>query len=97
MEPIRQVLAVLLVLGLLGGTLYWLRSKGAARLTVRGFGRSANRRMRSIEELRLTPHHSLHMVKVGDRVLLVALSPGGCSVLSASGLEIQVEDRAVSR
>jgi flagellar biogenesis protein FliO len=97
MEPIRQVLAVLLVLGLLGGALYWLRTKGAARLTVKGFGRSANRQMRSIEQLRLTPQHSLHMVKVGDRVLLVALSPGGCSVLSASGVEIQVEDRMVTR
>jgi flagellar biogenesis protein FliO len=97
MESIRQVLAVLLVLGCLGGALYWLRSKGAARLSVRGFGRSANRQMRLLEQLRLTPQHSLHMVKVGDKVLLVALSPGGCSVLNTSGVEIQVEDRVVNR
>jgi len=97
MEPIRQVLAVLLVLGLLGGALYWLRSKGAARLTIKGFGRSTTRQMRSIEQLRLSPQHSLHMVKVGDRILLVALSPGGCSVLSASGIEMQTEDRLVNR
>lgn len=97
MEPIRQVIAVLLVLGSLGGTLYWLRAKGAARLTVKGFGRSASRQMRSIEQLRLTPQHSLHMVKVGDRVLLVALSPGGCSVLSASGVAMQLEDRVAGQ
>jgi flagellar biogenesis protein FliO len=51
--------------------------------------------MRSIEQLRLTPQHSLHMVKVGERVMLVALSPGGCSVLN-SGIEMQIEDRVVS-
>jgi len=97
MESIRQVLAVLLVLGCLGGTLYWLRSKGAARLSVRGFGRSANRQMRLLEQLRLAPQHSLHMVKVGDKVLLVALSPGGCSVLSASGVAMQLEDRVAGQ
>ncbi len=97
MEPIRQVLATLLVLGLLGGTLYWLRTKGFARLNGRGLGRPANRQMRSIEQLRLTPQHSLHMVKVGDKVLLVALSPGGCSVLSANGIEILADERTVSR
>jgi flagellar biogenesis protein FliO len=53
--------------------------------------------MRLLEQLRLTPQHSLHMVKVGDKVLLVALSPGGCSVLNTSGVEIQVEDRVVNR
>ncbi len=92
MEPVRQVLAVLLVLGLLGGTLYWLRTKGAARFGVNGLGRSATKQMRSIEQLRLTPQHSLHMVKVGDRVLLVALSPGGCSLLSGGDLQIQIQD-----
>jgi flagellar biogenesis protein FliO len=97
MEPIRQVLAVLLVLGLLGGMLYWLRTKGAAQINMKGFGRAGNRQMQSIEQLRLTPQHSLHMVKVGDRVLLVALSPGGCSLLSGGDLQIQIQDNGVSR
>jgi flagellar biogenesis protein FliO len=97
MESMRQVIAVVLVLGLLGGALYWLRTRGAARLTVKGFGRPAMRQMRSIEQLRLSPQHSLHMVKVGDKVLLVALSPGGCSLISTSGIETSVEDRVVSR
>lgn len=97
MEPIRQILAVLLVLGLLGGTLYWLRTQGAAKLTMKGFGRPSTRQMRSIEQLRLTPQHSLHMVKVGNRILLVALSPGGCSVLNTGGMEIQVDDRLTSQ
>jgi len=47
MEPIRQVLAVLLVLGLLGGALYCSAPREPPGLTVKGFGRSANRQMRS--------------------------------------------------
>ncbi|HUO31241.1 MAG TPA: flagellar biosynthetic protein FliO [Bryobacteraceae bacterium] len=97
MEPVRQILAIVLVLGLLGGTLYWLRRVGGARLTVKRPGRASTRQMRSIEQLRLTPQHSLHMVKVGDQILLVALSPGGCSVLRTTGVEVTAVDRVVSR
>jgi len=97
MEPIRQILAVLLVLGLLGAALFWLRSKGVARFSVKGLGRTGNRQMRAIEQLRLTPQHSLHMVKVGDRVLLVALSPGGCSVLNTGDLQIQIPESGANR
>ena len=97
MEPVRQILAVLAVLGLLGGTLYWLRTKGAAQFAVKGFGRAANRKMRLVEQLRLTPHHSLHLVNVQGRMLLVAVSPQGCSVLTGGEVEVQTEDRTVSR
>jgi len=97
MDPVRQILAVLLVLGLLGGALFWLRSKGAARISVKGFGRAGNRQMQTIEQLRLTPQHSLHMVKIGDQVLLVALSPGGCSLLSGGQLQIHIQDHGVTR
>jgi flagellar biogenesis protein FliO len=39
------------------------------------------RQLESIERLPLTPHHSLHLVRVEDRTVLVAVSPGGCSLL----------------
>ena len=93
MEAIQQVVAVLFVLGLLGGTLYWLRAKGAASFAGKGFGRPANRRMQSIERLPLTAQHSLHLVSVAGRTLLIAVSPGGCSLLD-DGLERDLrEDR----
>ena len=95
MESIRQIIAILFVLVLLGGALYWLRAKGMARLNVRGLARGNGRKMQLIEHLRLSPQHSLHLVSVGGRLLLVAVSPGGCSVVSASALEIQIEDGAV--
>ena len=97
MEPVRQILGVLLVLGLLGGALYWLRSKGMAQFAAKGLRRPGARQMCSLEQLRLTPQHSLHMVKVGNRVLLVALSPGGCSVLNGGDLEIQIQDRGLTQ
>jgi flagellar biogenesis protein FliO len=95
MEGIQQVLTVLFVLALLGGTLYWLRKKGVARFAVKGMGRGGNRRrMQSIEHLPLTQQHSLHLVNVSGRTLLIAVSPGGCSVLDASVWEVSLEKRA---
>lgn len=84
MEALQPVLAVLFVLGVLGGALYWLRAKGVARFNGNGIGRSGARQMRVIERLVLTPQHSLHLVTVGGRRLLVAASPGGCTVVDAA-------------
>jgi flagellar biogenesis protein FliO len=97
MESLQQVLTVLFVLGLLGGTLFWLRRKGLARFTVKGLGRAGSRQMQSIEQLPLTPQHSLHLVRVAGKVLLIAASPGGCSVLDGTGWEVPTETRMVSR
>jgi len=97
MEAIQQVATVLFVLGLLGGTLYWLRSKGVARFAVKGMGRTGGRQMESIERLPLTPQHSLHLVRVAGRVMLIAVSPGGCTVLDGSAWEIPANDRVVTR
>jgi flagellar biogenesis protein FliO len=88
MEAIQQTLVVVFVLGLLGVTVWWLRSQGIARFSGRGLGRGGVRRMQAIERMALTPQHSLHLVKVGNRVLLIAVSPGGCSVLDSGGWEI---------
>ena len=97
MEAIQQTLVVVFVLGLLGGTLYWLRRKGLAQFNLRGMGRANGHRMQAIERLALTPQHSLHLVNVSGRVLLIAVSPGGCSVLDGSSWEIPADDRMVAR
>jgi flagellar biogenesis protein FliO len=89
MEAIQQTLVVVFVLGLLGATLYWLRSKGIAGFTTKAVGRGGTRRMQSIERMALTPQHSLHLVNVSGRVLLIAVSPGGCSVLDGIGGGLQ--------
>ena len=86
MEAIRQMLAMCLVLGLLGAALWWLRRKGLAKFSHPGFGKS-ERKMQLVEKLALSPGHSLHLVRVGGRMLLVASSPGGCALLEASAGE----------
>jgi flagellar biogenesis protein FliO len=97
MEWLQQTAAVLLVLALLGALLYWSRGKGFAQVRLKGVGRGANRRMQSLERLILTPQHSLHLVSVGGRVLLVAVSPHGCSVVDGGEWGIAPEDGRTPR
>ena len=91
METMQSALAVLFVLGLLGGGLFFLRAKGLARFNGKGFGRQGAKQMQSIERLHLTPHHSLHLVSVRGRTLLVAVSPGGCTVVDHVSSPISTE------
>jgi len=97
MEAIQQAAAVLIVLGLLGVALFWLRNKGLVRFGANGIGRAGNRRMQSLERLQLTPHHSLHRINVGGRVLLIAVSPGGCSVVDGSEREVPADHEGMPR
>lgn len=97
MDTIQPILAVFFVLALLGGTLYWLRAKGLARFNGKGFARQEARQMRTIERLPLSPQHSLHLVSVGGRTLLVAVSPGGCTVVDGTTWQIPIETRLGER
>ena len=64
-----------------------------ARFSGKALGRGA-RRMQTVECLALSPQHSLHLVNVDGRALLIAVSPGGCSVLNG---EVHLEDRQVEK
>jgi flagellar biogenesis protein FliO len=92
MDAMQPVLAVLFVLGLLGGALYFLRAKGLARFNGKGFARPGGRQMQALERLTLTPHHSLHLVSVDGRTLLVAVSPGGCTVVDTVAPPVLAEN-----
>lgn len=82
MEILRQVFSVVLVFGLLGGGLWTLRRGG--RLSLRGPARK-NRSLESIERLALTPQHCLHLVRIGEREVLIATHPHGCAALAEAG------------
>jgi len=75
----QQILSVLLVLGLLGGLLWFLRNRGLA--IPRRAGRKSSRHLESIARLPLTPQHSVHLVRVSDHAVLLALSPSGCTLV----------------
>jgi flagellar biogenesis protein FliO len=81
MESVQQALAVFAVLGLLGAALWWLRRKGMAQFAFKTPGGGKRRSIQVIERLTLTPQHSLHLVRVADRTMLIAASPSGCSIL----------------
>ena len=78
MELARQVLAVIAVFGLLSAALWTLRRAGSMRLRLRD---SRTRSLASIERLALTPQHSLHLVKIHGREVVVATHPHGCALL----------------
>jgi flagellar biogenesis protein FliO len=92
-----QLFAVVGVLLLLGGSLYFLRSKGVARFGLKPVGTAAGRQLQSIERLPLTSHHSLHLIRVCGRTVLIAVSPGGCAVLDGSGWTSSGEEGTLTR
>lgn len=90
MDTIQPLLAVFFVLGALAVTLYWLRAKGVARFSTPGLGKGV-RRLQAVERLALTPQHSLHLVNVSGRTLLIAVSPNGCAILDGASQAAESE------
>lgn len=93
---LQQFLAVFLVLGLLVGALWLARRKGFASMRLPLVRSSASgRNMQVIERVTLSAQHSLHLVSLGGRLIVVGVSPGGVSrvaVLPANA----IEERAAS-
>lgn len=82
MEVMQQLLAVALVLGALCAAVWLLKRKGWAHGRVSSF-RDARVKLEIVGRLSLTPQHSVHLIRLADRVLLVGLSPNGCNVLES--------------
>ena len=84
MEMFQQLSIVMVVLGVLCGGLWVLKRKGWAQGTMRRARNDGQPRLEVIDRLMLTPHHSLHLVRLADRTLLVGLSPHGCNLLESN-------------
>ena len=80
METVRQILAVVFVLALLGSALWALR-RGAGPLQALRRGRDKAQALQIIERVALTPQHSLHVVRAGTCEWIVATHPQGCTVI----------------
>lgn len=78
MDTLRQSLAIVLVLALLWLALWFLRKKGwiAARPS-----KTAPGLLESLCKMALTPRHSIHIVRVGDRTIAIGLHPEGITFL----------------
>ena len=78
MDLARQSIAITFVLALLWAALWLLKRKGAIRI------RGSSRRRGPIEsdgKLALTAQHSVHLVRVGPRNLVLAVHPAGITFL----------------
>jgi flagellar biosynthetic protein FliO len=84
MADLQPILAVILVLGLLGGVLFFLRRRGIASFSAFPASPVKARQLKVVERVPLGAQHALHLVRVGDRLILVATAPGSCQVLDAA-------------
>lgn len=84
-DLVQPLCAVVLVLGLLGATLYFLRRNGVASFSGRGAFRMQpkERHMKVVERMPLGPQHALHLVQVGERMLLLSTAPGSCRLIDS--------------
>lgn len=81
LEWIRQTAGVAFTLLLVAAAVWWLRRRGLAGMSA---ARRAGRRLEAVERLPLGPQHTLCLVRMGARGILVALSPAGCTVLESA-------------
>ncbi len=84
MEILEQLVVIGLVLGVLVGGVWLMKHKGWATANVRRPKSDGRPRLEVIDRLALTPHHSLHLVRLADRTMLIGLSPSGCNLLENS-------------
>jgi flagellar biosynthetic protein FliO len=90
MEVIDQVAAVLAVLLVMAGVAWFLRRRGLLQLATPR--ESTRKRLESLERLQLAPQHTLHLVRVGNRALLLSATSSSCTLLDS--FEARVLERA---
>ena len=97
---ILQLSAVLGVFGLLGFTLWWLKRRGAVQIAPLSFRMPTRRKddrpklLERVDALQLSPTHSLNLIRMADRAILVGISPNGFYLVESSSwktLEAQAE------
>lgn len=92
-----QVAGVAAVFLLLGAALWWLRRAGFAAGGRAPAGPGQAPLAERVGRLSLGPQHRLELVRLADRVLVIAVGASGCSLLETVGwseLAPPVEERA---
>ncbi len=83
MDLYAQILAGVLVIALLGLALWALRRVPAGGFVLARLRRKDGALLESSERLTLTPQHAIHLVRLGDRAMVVAVHSGGCTLLES--------------
>lgn len=83
MDLLQPLAAIALVFGLLAAALLLLKKRGAATFRLPGSSALADRKLEVLERASLGPQHSIHLVRVGERLVLVATAPSSCQLLES--------------
>jgi flagellar biogenesis protein FliO len=76
----RQFFGIAVVLGALAALLWFAKRRGFARLN---FSRpSQTEFVRVLERVPLTPQHTLFVLAIGGRTVLLSSSPGSCQMIT---------------
>ena len=67
MDLIQPLMAVGFVLALLAAALFVLKKRGAASFHLPRLRAAVPKRLETIERLALSPHHSLHLIRLDGR------------------------------
>jgi flagellar biogenesis protein FliO len=92
LDSMQQLMIAAAVLAGLGGTIWLLQRRGLAKFgSLAKFGgfaklgglaiRRPERKLQVIEKLQLTPQHSLCLVRMEGRTLLISTAPSSCRLL----------------
>jgi len=79
MELARSLTGVAILFGLLGVLIWIARKKGTFVGLPRS--RSGGRTLEIVERIPLTANHSVHLLRVGDRTLLLGACSSGLTLL----------------
>jgi flagellar biogenesis protein FliO len=94
MDIVRQSLAITFVFALLWAALWFLRKRGNIRI---GFpkARAATAVLESRAKLNLGPQHSIHVIRIGERDMVVAVHPAGVTLLSRPSQAADAAESAI--
>lgn len=82
MDPLNNVAAVAIVLALLGALVSVFRARGTAAIRLPWLrAADSSQTMQVMERVALTTHHTLCLVRVGERSVLISTSPSSCQIL----------------
>jgi hypothetical protein len=91
LDLFSQSIGILAVFALLGFTLWWLKKKGAIQMAaflpsrrIASRARGGKRLLERVDGLRLSPTHSLSLIRMADRGILIGISPGGFCLIESS-------------
>jgi flagellar biogenesis protein FliO len=88
-DALQPIAAILFVLALLGVVLRVLQRRGLASFRLPGqlAGGERLRQLELLDRLVLDAQHAVHLVRVGEKKVLIATGPGSCQLLDGKALE----------